>query len=149
MHARHYESARPSEVRQRLESLFDHPLATLRSRDLGPIVAYAEQVARERFAGGYDLSEAQTAFNTLEEATWTRVFAGLQPAQFAEALGLVSTILGAARTRSRAAMSRSPPTHTLLHSIFKPCSRARRVARGCERWLYAFLVSGNRQHGDT
>jgi hypothetical protein len=112
MHARHYESARPSEVRQRLESLFDHLLATLRSRDLGPIVAYAEQVARERFAGGYDLSEAQTAFNTLEEATWTRVFAALQPAQVAEALGLVSTILGAAKDAlARSYVSLATNTH--------------------------------------
>lgn len=97
MHARHYESAGASEVRQRLEALYDHLLDALRSRNLGPIVAYAEQVARERFNAGYDLSEVQTAFNALEEATWSRIFAGLQPTQFAEALGLVSTILGAAK----------------------------------------------------
>jgi RsbT co-antagonist protein rsbRD N-terminal domain len=97
MHARHYESAGASEVRQRLGALYDHLLDALRSRDLGPIVAYAEQVARERFNAGYDLSEVQTAFNALEEATWSRVFAELQPTQFAEALGLVSTILGAAK----------------------------------------------------
>jgi hypothetical protein len=97
MHARHYESAGASEVRQRLEALYDHLLDALRSRDLGPIVAYAEQVAQERFNAGYDLSEVQTAFNALEEATWTRVFAELPPTQFAEALGLVSTILGAAK----------------------------------------------------
>ncbi|MGZ8717058.1 MAG: hypothetical protein ACXWYO_08120, partial [Gaiellaceae bacterium] len=35
--------------------------------------------------------------NALEEATWTRVFAELEPAQFAEALGRVCTILGAAK----------------------------------------------------
>lgn len=97
MHARHYESAGASEVHRRLEALYDHLLDALRSRDLGPIVAYAEQVAQERFNAGYDLSEVQTAFNALEEATWTRVFAELQPTQFAEALGLVSTILGAAK----------------------------------------------------
>jgi hypothetical protein len=54
-------------------------------------------VAQKRFNAGYDLSELQTAFNAVEEATWSRVFAELQPAQFAEALGLVSTILGAAK----------------------------------------------------
>ena len=96
-HARPYESAGASETRQRLEALFDHLLDALRSRELGPIVAYAEQVAQKRFNSGYDLSEVQTAFNALEEATWSRVFAELQPTQFAEALGLVSTILGAAK----------------------------------------------------
>jgi RsbRD-like negative regulator of sigma factor len=96
-HARHYESAGASAVRQRLEALFDQMLDALRSRDLGPIVSYAERVADERFDAGYDLSEVQTAFNALEEATWSRIFAELQPEQFAEALGLVSTILGAAK----------------------------------------------------
>ena len=87
MHVRHYESAGETDVRQRLEALYDHVLDALRSRNLGPIVAYAEQVALERFEAGYDLSEVQTAFNALEEATWSRVFAGLQPTEFAEALG--------------------------------------------------------------
>ena len=96
-HARHYESAGANEVRHRLQALFDHVLDAVRSRDLGSIVAYAEQVAHERFNASYDLSEVQTAFNALEEATWSRIFAELEPAQFAEALGLVSTILGAAK----------------------------------------------------
>ncbi len=72
MRARHYESAGASEARQRLEALYDHLLDALRSRDLGPIVAHAEHVAQERFSAGYDLSEVQAAFNTLEEATWSR-----------------------------------------------------------------------------
>jgi hypothetical protein len=112
MHARHYESAGAGEVRQRLEALYDHLLDALRSRDVGPIVAYAEQVARERFNAGYDLSEVQTAFNALEEATWHCVFAALQPTQFAEALGLVSTILGAAKDAlARSYVSLATNTH--------------------------------------
>jgi hypothetical protein len=112
MHARHYESAGVSEVRQRLEALFDHLLEALRSRDLGRIVGYAEQVAQDRFNAGYDLYEVQTAFNALEEATWRRVFAGLPPAQFAEALGLVSTILGAAKDAlARSYVSLATNTH--------------------------------------
>jgi hypothetical protein len=78
MHYRHYESAGASEVGER-EALYDRLLDALRTRDLGPIVAHAEQVAEERFNAGYDLSEVQAAFNTLEEATWSRVFAELQP----------------------------------------------------------------------
>ena len=87
-------------------------LDALRSRNLGPIVASAEQVARERFEAGYDLSEVQTAFNALEEATWSRIFAGLQPTQFAEALGLVGTILGAAKDAlARTYVSLATNTH--------------------------------------
>ncbi len=39
----------------------------------------------------------QTAFNALEAAIWTRVFSALEPDQFAQTLGLVSTILGAGK----------------------------------------------------
>ena len=96
-HSRHYESAGPEAVRERLGSLYDHVLRALGRRDLGPLLRYAEQIAEERFNGGYDLAEVQTAFNALEEAIWSCVFAELEPAQLAESLGLVSTLLGAAK----------------------------------------------------
>jgi len=96
-HAEHYEAAGRPEVRRRLEALLDRLLAALDRRDLGPIVAYSQEVAEERFNAGYDLSEVQTAFNALEEATWQQVLGNLEPSQYAEALGLVSTILGAGK----------------------------------------------------
>ena len=92
--ARHYTSAGADEVRRRLEALFDHLLNAVATSDLGPMIAYAQAVAEERFQAGYDLVEVQTAFNALEEATWTRVLARLEPAQLANALGLVTTTLG-------------------------------------------------------
>jgi hypothetical protein len=95
--APHYGSAGAEEVRKRLEALFDRLLEALARRDVGPMLVYTQQVAEERFNAGYDLSEVQSAFNALEEATWTRVFSELDAAQFAETLGLVSTILGAAK----------------------------------------------------
>jgi len=94
---RHYETTDPAELRRRLETLFDCMVKAIDDRDLSPIVAYARQVAEERFSAGYDLSEVQAAFNTLEEAAWKRVFAELDPSEFAETIGLVSTILGAAK----------------------------------------------------
>jgi hypothetical protein len=97
MHAHHYEQAGAEEVRERLSVLFDQLIDGVAARDLGPIVAYARQVAEQRFAAGYDLSEVQTAFNALEEATWTRVLEKLDSSQFAEALGLISTVLGAGK----------------------------------------------------
>ena len=91
---RHYQTAEEGEVRRRLEVLFDHVLDSLGRHDLGSMVAYAEAVAEERFNGGYDLSEVQTAFNALEESIWTRAVAVLEPGHLAETLGLVSTTLG-------------------------------------------------------
>jgi hypothetical protein len=69
----------------------------LSEADLGPVITLAREVARERFTSGYDLTEVQSAFSALETATWTRVLAELDPTQFAQTLGLVSTILGAGK----------------------------------------------------
>ena len=93
-HARHYESAGEGEVQRRLEALFDHLLEALDERDVTGMLTYSEQVAEERFNAGYDLSEVQTAFNALEEATWARAMGELEATELAETLGLVSTILG-------------------------------------------------------
>jgi hypothetical protein len=113
VHSRHYESAGEEAVHARLVLLYDHVLDALAHRDLAPTIAYAEQVAEERFAAGYDLAEVQAAFNALEEATWSRVFAELEPAQYADALGLVSTILGAAKDAlARRYVSLATDTHT-------------------------------------
>ena len=90
----HYESAERDEVRRRLETLFDRVLDSVARHDLGSVIAYAETVAEERFNGGYDLSEVQTAFNALEESVWTHAVATLESAQLAETLGLVSTTIG-------------------------------------------------------
>ena len=95
--ARHYSSAGDEEIHQRLSALFDQLVDGLAARDLGPIISYAEQVADERFAAGYDLSEVQVAFNALEEATWSCVLRELGPSEFAEAIGLISTVLGAGK----------------------------------------------------
>jgi len=112
-HSRHYESAGAERVHARLESLYGVLLEALERRNLGPMLGYAHQVAKERFDAGYDLSEVQTAFNALEEAIWRHVFADLDPTRFAEALGLVSTILGAAKDAlARTYVSRATNTHT-------------------------------------
>lgn len=95
--ARHYRAADPAEVRGRLERLYDEITAAATDRDLGGIVRWARQLAEARFSAGYDLSEIQVAFNAVEEAIWARVFSELPPERLATALGLVSTILGAAK----------------------------------------------------
>jgi hypothetical protein len=92
-----YESAGPEETRRRVGALYEELLGALSSRDLGSILGYAGRLAAERFDSGYDLSEVQSAFNALEEAAWTVLCARMRPEQLAVSLGLVSTVLGAAK----------------------------------------------------
>ena len=93
----HYETVGEETIFERLSALFDQLVTALARRDLNPIVTYAERIADERFEAGYDLFEVQVAFNALEEATWSHVLAELSPAEFAEAIGLISTVLGAGK----------------------------------------------------
>ena len=89
-----YEAAGAEETRRRLARL----LALLRDavceRDLEPVLTYARELARQRFSEGFDLQEVQAAINVLEEAVWRRVVKEILPEDLAEALGLVSTVLG-------------------------------------------------------
>ena len=66
-------------------------------RDLGPIVAYAQELAINRYRGGYPLAELQAAFNALEEALWEALVDDLPPDEVAAALTLVSSIFGVAK----------------------------------------------------
>ncbi len=93
-HVAHYESAGEAFTRQRLADLFDLVVVAIRDRDLTAVGTYAEQVAGERFNAGFDVSEVQTAFNSLEEAMWRHVVSAVPPADLAEAIGLVTTVLG-------------------------------------------------------
>jgi hypothetical protein len=90
----HYERDGAKTSRQRLETLLDHVTAAILRRDLGDLLDYAEQVARQRFEAGYDLCEVQTAFFMLEEAMWRRILSRIPPADLAESLGLVATAIG-------------------------------------------------------
>jgi len=113
MQLRHYERAGVEQVRERLAVLFDLLIDGIVTRDLGAMLSYASCVAEERFHAGYDLSEVQTAFNALEEATWSCVLRGLDSSDYAEALGLLSTVLGAGKDElARAYVSLATETHS-------------------------------------
>jgi hypothetical protein len=96
-HLRNYETVGAEQIWQRLHTFYELVIQCVRERNLTPIRVYAKTIAAERFASGFDLREVQTAFNVLEEAIWLRILKELQPSQFAEALGLVSTVLGAGK----------------------------------------------------
>lgn len=90
----HYAAAGPERTRAQLRALLDRVVSSLAERSLLPVVEHAQAIARERFAAGFDLAEVQVAFNVLEEVIWGRVLQAFPPAGFAEALGLVGTVLG-------------------------------------------------------
>ena len=87
-HLHKYEESGPEHTHQRLKALFVLTARAAKERNLGPMIAHAENIAHERFEAGFDLWEV------LEEAIWVRILRELPPTEYAEALGLVSTILG-------------------------------------------------------
>jgi hypothetical protein len=113
-HLRHYEAAGEEHIHQRIKALFTLTVRGVKERNLGPMVAHAGTIALERFNAGYDLWEVQTAFNVLEETLWQHILKGIPAGQYAEALGLVSTVIGAGKDAlarsyvSLASKSRAP-----------------------------------------
>jgi len=93
-HLAHYRALGDEETRELVASLYEITCATAASREAGPLLAHADRIAGERYDGGFDLLEVQTAFNALEESIWKEILARLDPARQAEALGLISTALG-------------------------------------------------------
>ena len=89
-----YQAAGADEVKRRLARLLDLLASAVRDRDLEPVLSYARETAARRFAEGIDLQEVQSAINVLEEAVWRRIVQEVPPEGLAEALGLVSTVLG-------------------------------------------------------
>lgn len=96
-HLTHYEKEGPEHYRQKLKALYVLAVRAIAEKNLGPMLSHAETVARERYEAGFDLSEVQTAFNVLEEATWKCIMKNLPPVEFGEAIGMVSTVLGAGK----------------------------------------------------
>ena len=93
-HVTHYELAGEAFTRQALADLFRLVVTAIRTRDLAAISAFSEGIAVERFNAGYDISEVQMAFNSLEDAMWRRVVSMEPAGDLAEAIGLLSTVLG-------------------------------------------------------
>lgn len=119
----HYEEAGIELIEARLQTLYDLMVQCIKDRDLTIMTRYAENLAQERFAAGFDLYEIQTAFNVLEEAVWKQVIKECSPSELAEALGLASTVHGAGKDalarRYVSLASKSKPTSLNLSALFK------------------------------
>ena len=92
-----YEASGVTENTARLRRLFELTRQCIATRDLIPMLDYARRIAQERFESGFDLREVQTGFNVLEEVIWKHITAGLAPADYPQAFGLTSTVLGAGK----------------------------------------------------
>ncbi|MCK6445500.1 MAG: hypothetical protein L6Q99_03835 [Planctomycetes bacterium] len=90
----HYELTGRAATEKRIRELLALLRTCIAQERAAPMIDHARRVAEERWAAGFDLQEVQTAFNVLEEGVWQRILAELEPAEYAEALGRVSTVLG-------------------------------------------------------
>lgn len=93
----HYQEAGHAVGRERLAELYRLTVVGIRERNLVPVMDYMAAVAEERFHAGYTIREVQIAINVLEESIWNYIVHNTPPGELAEALGLVSTVLGAAK----------------------------------------------------
>lgn len=92
-HLRHYDLGNRAQTRERLKTLCDLTLERLVKKSSAPMMKYAEKMAEERFSSGFSLREIQTAFNVLEESICSDILSEMQPAEYAAAVGLISTAL--------------------------------------------------------
>jgi hypothetical protein len=100
----------------RLRILFDLAVRCARRQDTQPVQDYAAQIGFARQRAGYELAQVQSVINVLEEQMWKAVIDGVPPEHLGYALGVVSTILGVAKSRMAVAFldaTGSKPTRSL------------------------------------
>lgn len=94
---KHYEKDAPEGIRKKLAMLYHLTERGVNEQNLFPMVSYVEKMAEERFSSGFDLQEVQTAINVLEEFMWKQIIKDLPAGAQAEALRIISSILGSAK----------------------------------------------------
>jgi hypothetical protein len=95
----HYERLGRVATAARMRALIEQVIEGARTRDLVPILHYAEEIGKQRYESGFEFVEVQSAFNLLEEAIWRAMLASYPQAELGEALGVVATVLGVAKDR--------------------------------------------------
>ena len=96
-HLKSYDKSSESENKKRLLNLLTLTEKCVDEKKLLPMKEYSAKIAKERFDAGFDLHEVHTAFNALEEEIWNRVTKNISAENLGEALGLISTVLGAGK----------------------------------------------------
>jgi hypothetical protein len=119
---RSYSCSEEGENRKRLENILELTIECIVKRKSLPMVSYIEETARNRFYSGFDFTEVHTAINVLEESLWNKINNYAKPDELAESLGLVSTVLGAAKeslARTYISLASKSKTGTLdLNAMF-------------------------------
>ncbi len=96
-HFAHYESWGEQLTRESLGDLYEHIMISLHHRDLAHIIRHCENLASERFSGGFDLVEVQTTFNALEQTMWRHWVDRAPAEEVAVGVGMLSSVLGAGK----------------------------------------------------
>jgi hypothetical protein len=94
---KHYDSETPEQLRKKLTMLYHLTERGVKEKNVFPMISYIEKMAEERFAAGFDLQEVQTAINVLEEYMWQQIIDDLPAGAQADALRIISSILGGAK----------------------------------------------------
>lgn len=91
---KHYRESDEETNKNRLTRLFDITVECIRTKNLVPMIEFAEKIANERYRQHFDLHEVHTAFNVLEEVIWEKITEKTDPTEYQRSFGLVSTVLG-------------------------------------------------------
>ena len=119
-HLEHYEAAGKKQIEERFRNLLQFAIRCMKEKKLTFINDYAEKMGQERFTSGYDLREVQIAINILEEVIWKEIVREMKPENLAQALGLVSTVLGSAKdTLAQTYVSLASKTHAASLDLTK------------------------------
>ena len=93
-HLSGYEADGAESTRLRMQAIYNRLTRCIERNSASPLIRYVQDIAHNRFFGGVELHEVQTAINMLEEAIWMDMLEQMTPTEFAKAVGRVSTILG-------------------------------------------------------
>jgi hypothetical protein len=108
---------------RKLRQLFDVVVEGARTRHLDSVVEHAERIGNERYESGFEFVEVQSAMNLLEESIWTSMLSDYPPGEVGSALGIIATLLGAAKDRLACTyLTRATSTHVGsldMQSLFK------------------------------
>lgn len=96
-HLRSYDTSSADDNLYRMEKLLELTIESVKTRKLLHIKDYSNQIAKERYESGFNFQEVHTAFNSLEEIIWKNILKKMNPENFGEVLGIISTILGAGK----------------------------------------------------
>jgi hypothetical protein len=124
------------ERRRRIGALHRRLTEAVTARDLTGLLAYVRQIASERSAAGFELSDVQAAFTALEDAIWHRAVTRLPSYDVLFGEGMVCTALAHGRDTLRRAFDSAAP------HVRAPCPDLTSLFKGTESSLARVPAEG-------